>query len=129
MSDTLLYFICDICRLGGVCMKICIPVNDHNENCSVSDVFGRCEFFAFYNSDTKEFEYVKNEAKDAPGGAGIKAANIVVSNKADVIIAPRIGEKAMNVLNIAKIETFENKGNDVKENIESYLNHTLSELA
>lgn len=79
-------------------MKIVIPVDSKEINSSVCFSYGRTPFFMFYDTETKETTYFDNSAFNAQGGAGIKASQMIVDNKADVLITQRCGENAADVL-------------------------------
>ena len=60
--------------------------------------FGRCDYFLFYNTEDGSCTAVSNSAKDAAGGAGVLACQIVGDNGAGVVIAPELGPQAMDAL-------------------------------
>jgi predicted Fe-Mo cluster-binding NifX family protein len=66
-------------------MKIAIPLEEKTLDTSVCASFGRAPFFLFYDTETKESIFVDNSAATSTGGAGIKAAQIIVDNEASVI--------------------------------------------
>ena len=74
-------------------MIIAIPVNENRDDTDICVSFGRAPFFLFHDTDTGKSELVSNSAAQAPGGAGIKAAQFVVDKGAKALITPRCGEK------------------------------------
>jgi len=109
-------------------MKIAIPVDSNNENTDVCVSFGRAPYFLIHDTETKTNEFVTNEGEIAQGGAGIKAAQTVVDSKAEVLLTPRCGENAAEVLNCAKIKIYKSEKGAAKSNIESFEKGKLSEL-
>ena len=75
-------------------MKIAIPVDEKTLESRVCVSFGRTPYFLIYDVETKESIFIDNSAAASTGGAGIKAAQIIVDNKADVLLTPRLGENA-----------------------------------
>jgi predicted Fe-Mo cluster-binding NifX family protein len=109
-------------------MIIAIPVDENNEKTNVCVSFGRTPYFLIHNSETKENKYIENTAAQAPGGAGIKAAQLVVNEKAEILLTPRCGENAANVITGANMKIYKTQAGTALENIEAHLNGKLNEL-
>ena len=109
-------------------MKIAIPVDMKDLNSDVCVSFGRAPYFLIYDTDTKESAFIVNTAASSSGGAGIKAAQNIVDNKANVLLTPRCGENAANVLIAADISLFKTIDATVKDNIDSFIEGKLSML-
>lgn len=110
-------------------MKIAIPVEDNKVESGVCISFGRAPYFMFYDMDTKQSSFLLNSAADSQGGAGIKAAQFVVDNKADVLLTPRCGQNAAEVLQAANIKMFKTVGTSVMDNIEEFAAGKLAALS
>ena len=54
-------------------MKICVTSQGDNLEAGVDPRFGRCQYFIMVDSDSLEFEAVKNPNIDSMGGAGIQS--------------------------------------------------------
>jgi predicted Fe-Mo cluster-binding NifX family protein len=108
-------------------MIIAIPVYDDNKEICVS--FGRSPEFLLVDGQTKEKTYLKNPAADAPGGAGIKAAQFIVDSKADVLLTPRCGENAANVLEGAEVKIFKTETTEVEVELKKYMDGKLEMLS
>ena len=98
-------------------MKIAIPVTANNIDSEVCTSFGRTEFFLIYNTNDQSNYFLDNSAAASQGGAGIKAAQILVDEHVDVLITPRCGENAASVLLEANIAIYKAAGNNLKDNI------------
>jgi predicted outer membrane repeat protein len=109
-------------------MKIIMPVDEKMMETNVCISFGRAPFFLIYNLETKESLFIENTAAESIGGAGISAAQTIVDNKADVLLTPRCGEKAAQVLNAAQIKLYKTTYVSAMENIEAYKAGQLSLL-
>ena len=98
-------------------MKIAIPATANNIDSEVCPSFGRTEFFLIYNTNEQSNFFLDNSAATSQGGAGIKAAQILVDEHVDVLITPRCGENAASVLLEANIAIYKAAGNNLKDNI------------
>ena len=109
-------------------MQIAIPVDEKSLDSNVCVSFGRTPYFLIYDVDTKESVFLDNSAAASTGGAGIKAAQTIVDNKANVLLTPRCGENAAEVLKSADIEIFKTTSASVKDNIDAFIDGKLSLL-
>lgn len=109
-------------------MKIAIPVNEADMNTDVCISFGRAPYFLIYDTDTKESIFLDNTAAASAGGAGIKAAQIIVDSDANTLLTPRCGKNAADVLEAAEIKLYKTAKTSAKENIDAFLAEELSLL-
>ena len=105
-------------------MKIAIPVDDGN----ICVSFGRTPYFMLYDTENNESRFINNSAANSQGGAGIKAAQIIVDNNADVLITPRCGQNAAEVLIAANVKIYKALNNSIEENLTEFKNDKLSIL-
>lgn len=106
-------------------MKIAIPVDEKNMDTSVCVSFGRTPFFLLYDTDTQKNDFLDNTAAASTGGAGIKAAQMIVDSKAKALLTPRCGENAADVLKAADIKIYKTSGTSAKANIDALIAGTL----
>lgn len=109
-------------------MIIGIPVEKDSMNASISDHFGRTNFFLVYNTDNKESTFIDNTAANSTGGAGIKAAQTIVDNKVDILISPRLGQNAAEVINSQNIKLYQSIDASIEDNIKALEENKLSPL-
>jgi predicted Fe-Mo cluster-binding NifX family protein len=109
-------------------MKIAIPTEQQSLDISVCPSFGRAPYFLFYDIESNENSFMENPAASSQGGAGIKAAQIIVESKAQAILTPRCGGNAADVLNAAGIKIYKSDGGTVKDNIEAFKKGMLAIL-
>lgn len=109
-------------------MKIAIPVEDKSIETCVSQSFGRTSFFLIYDTDSKDTEFIDNSAAQSQGGAGIKAAQLVIDSQAEVLLTPRCGQNAADVINAANIKIYKTIGNNLMDNITAFKEDKLSAL-
>ncbi len=109
-------------------MKIAVPVNGQDIKSGVSDSFGRAPNFLIYDTKSKEEVYIENGAVASQGGAGIRAAQIIVDQDIDALLTPRCGQNAADVLEQAKVKLYQTTGESIQENIDAFLGDTLALL-
>jgi len=82
-------------------MKTAIPTND---KISISNVFGRAEYFAIFD-ESGIVEILDNrENAKLPGGAGINTAQALIKNEVNRIITIDFGPKAKDTIKDRNIE-------------------------
>lgn len=107
-------------------MKICISSTGPDKNSAVDPRFGRCQYFAIY--DAEKFDFVKNEAWQAPRGAGIAATQQLVDLGCQVLITGNVGPNAFYALQAAGIKVFTGAfGKKVGEALMDYREGKLSQ--
>jgi predicted Fe-Mo cluster-binding NifX family protein len=99
-------------------MKICVTATAGDLNAQVDPRFGRSQYFVIVDSDTMAFEAMVNEAMNAPGGAGIQAAQAMVNKGVDVVISGNMGPNAFQVLSTAGVRIATGAYGTVKEAVE-----------
>ncbi|MBC3887014.1 dinitrogenase iron-molybdenum cofactor biosynthesis protein [Acetobacterium paludosum] len=101
-------------------MKIAIPADENTLQSEVCMSFGRAPYFYIFDTATQTGEFIINGAAMEPGGAGIKAAQIIVDNQAEALITPRCGENAADVFKVAKVKIYKSSVGTIQDNINSY---------
>lgn len=102
-------------------MIVAIPVDKKDMGTQVSVSFGRTPYFLIYDTESKESIFIENEAARSTGGAGIKVAQTIVDNKVNVLLTPRCGENAADVLEAADIKIYKSNSGSAKGNIDTYI--------
>ncbi|MDY0317301.1 MAG: NifB/NifX family molybdenum-iron cluster-binding protein [Candidatus Izemoplasmatales bacterium] len=108
-------------------MIIVLPAKTSGEKSFISENFGRANYFYVYDTEKEVGETYINEYLDSPHGVGIKSAEFVLKHKTDVIIAPRVGEKSMELLQ-GKVKVYLSTDSIIKDNIKDFLEGKLKEL-
>jgi predicted Fe-Mo cluster-binding NifX family protein len=85
-------------------MKVAISVTKAGADANLEMRFGRCPYFAVYDSETKEYEWFENGGIRAASGAGTGAAQALLDRNVDVVISGQYGPKASQVLGAANIK-------------------------
>ena len=87
-------------------MKIVISSSDGTLDGVFDPRFGRAAHFLLVDSDTGEWEAHANEAMNAPGGAGVQAAQFVSDLGAEAAVSGNFGPKAHAALSAAGVRMF-----------------------
>ena len=109
-------------------MKIALPVNNNHLDAGISHAFGRAPFFLFYDTETGEEEYVSNRSVGAPGGAGVSAAQQLADSGIEVVLSPRCGQNAAQVLMAANIAVYVAEEESIQQSIDSFTRGELKPL-
>lgn len=109
-------------------MKILIPTNEENIKGGICVSFGRAPFFMIVDTESNEEKFIENLGASMSGGAGIKAAQVVVDTKVDALLSPRIGKNAADVITAGSIIIYKSQSEDVMENIQLYKDEKLEIL-
>mgnify|MGYP001189012515 CR=1 FL=1 len=107
-------------------MKVVVPVND--DQTSVCPSFARAPYFSVTDAASGVTEVIENTAASSEGGAGVRAAQIVVDLGAEALIAPRLGENAANVLKATGVKLYGPKFDGVQANVGALLAGSLNPL-
>lgn len=109
-------------------MKVAIPTNERAMDKGICKSFGRAPYFLIHDTETGDGEFIENAAASSQGGAGIKAGQTVVDSGAKVLLTPRCGENAAEVIKGADIKIYKTEGDSIPDNIEAYKGGKLSLL-
>jgi len=109
-------------------MKVCVSAVSDNLDAQLDPRFGRCQYFIIVNPETLAFEAVPNAAKDAIGGAGIRAAQIITEKGVEAVITGNIGPNAFQALASAGVKVLTGFYGTVREAVEKYKRGELKEV-
>lgn len=109
-------------------MKIIIPVDENKPETAVCVSFGRAPWYLLHDTETDETVFILNSAANAQGGAGIKAAQLVVDNGADILLTVRCGQNAVDVLKAADVKLYKTEGTLAVENLAAFKEGKLAPL-
>jgi len=112
-------------------MKVAISANSADLNSLVSPVFGRCAGFIIAeveNGEIKSSEFVANPALNMFRGAGIQAAQLVLSKNVQAVISGNLGPNAFAVLQQAGVKVYQAFGLTIKDAVRKLSAGTLPEM-
>ena len=76
--------------------------------------FGRCAYFAVYDTGNNSVEFIPNPHKDAEEGAGPATVQLVSTFKVSKIISGEFGQKIKSLIDDLKIQMIVLKGPERK---------------
>jgi predicted Fe-Mo cluster-binding NifX family protein len=88
-------------------MKIAVTISSLDENAGFDPRFGRAGAFVIFDTETDRQQVLANPATQASSGAGVQAAQMLVSHGVDAVVSGAFGPKAAAVLNAANIRLCE----------------------
>lgn len=109
-------------------MKLALPIESKSLDAPICPSFGRTPLYVLFDTESGNHNFLNNEAAASQGGAGIKAAQMLVDNGVEAIITYRCGENAEKVLSAGNIKIYKAQEGSVAENIEKYKDGKLSLL-
>lgn len=105
-------------------MKLLVTTKGNTSKSKTDDRFGRCEYFCIFNSENGTYDFIINEAKEMPQGAGPKAAQKAIDLGVEVIITGDLGPKAKMVIDATTIKAYKLQSDDIEETLTQF-NHDL----
>lgn len=109
-------------------MIIALPTKTSGEKAFISENLGRANYFYIYDTDKLDGKSFINNFQNEAHGAGVKTAEFLMKYSTDILITPRIGEKALEILLETDIKIYKATEKIARENINDFLNGKLEEL-
>ena len=85
-------------------MKIAITSTGNNLESKLDQRFGRCSYFAIYDTENDGLEFIPNPNKDVSEGAGPASVQIVASRNVSKIVSGEFGMKIKSLLDSLQIQ-------------------------
>jgi predicted Fe-Mo cluster-binding NifX family protein len=101
-------------------MKIGVISEGDTLEAYVAEDFGHAPFFLIVDSETLDYQVIKNEFVNAVDGAGIKVANAIVSLGVNAVITGGIGSHGIRILESAGIKVSYDEEGTVEECINDF---------
>ena len=108
-------------------MKIAITSLGETLEAKVDPRFGRAARFVVIDTETMDFNVIKNENVDAAGGAGINSAKVVTDAGAEALLTGNCGPNAERTLHAAGIKLYTGVTGTVAEAMELFKSGKLKE--
>ncbi len=109
-------------------MKVAISSYDGKTDSPFSPRFGRCDYFIFIDSESRDWEAKRNPAADVRGGAGPRVVQFLSEYGVDATITGRYGPNAYTALEAAGIQAFEAGDGTPEQLIEKFLAGELKQV-
>ena len=101
-------------------MKVVVTAQGQDLEAMVDPRFGRCQYFLFIDTESMQLEAVVNPARQAGGGAGIQAGQLVADKGAEAVITGNVGPNASRVLTGSGIKVYTGAAGSVSGVIEKF---------
>ncbi len=101
-----------------------MAVNEKSMNAMLSPNLARAKYFAFVSLEDNSVDFLDNPASQSSGGAGIKAGQFLIDNKATVLITQKLGQNASDMLT-GTVELYTGINSSLKDNLEKFHNNEL----
>jgi predicted Fe-Mo cluster-binding NifX family protein len=85
-------------------MKAAVTAKSPSLDSVLDSRFGRCHYFVIVDTDTGEFDAVKNEAAELGSGAGVQSARMLASKGVQQLLTGACGPNAIETLQAAGIQ-------------------------
>lgn len=110
-------------------MKVCIPSDGNALDSKLSEVFARCNYFIFFDTENGNIDVIENGFKDLQSGAGVQVTQLVIQEKTDAVIAKSVGPNASRILSGSGIKVYKAVDGTVKDNIEKLIENKLDDFS
>lgn len=110
-------------------MKLAITAKGDSLSSEMDERFGRCAYFIVVDTDNPgSFRAIKNDAVDAGGGAGIRAAQTVIDAGAQAVVSGNFGPKAFDALSAGDVKLYSVSASTVQEALDSFVGNKARSL-
>jgi predicted Fe-Mo cluster-binding NifX family protein len=86
--------------------RIAVTVTSPDPEAEVDPRFGRTPFFMLFDTRTQEWTPFANPALQAPGGAGVQAAQFLTDRRIEAVVSGAFGPNAFRALEAAGIAMY-----------------------
>ena len=104
-------------------MKVAISANGNSQSAQVDSRFGRCAWFAIYDTESQQLDFIENTARNAEEGAGPAAVGLVANQGVSKIVSGEFGFKIKTMLTDLNIQMVMMKEPKTIAEIVGLLNH------
>lgn len=87
-------------------MIIAISAGGNETGSLLDSRFGRCAYYAFYDTETKEWSFQLNPGALEGSGAGVRAAQFLIEQNVDVLLTGNLGPNASQILGSAGLKVY-----------------------
>lgn len=112
-------------------MKLCITARGKELEAKTDSRFGRAPYFLIIDTTTNDVEVLENAAVKDVQGAGINAAQILLTKGVEGVLTGTVGPNALRVLQSGGVKIFEGISTEdtVKEALERFKNDEYSDTS
>jgi len=104
-------------------MKVAISSNNNNLESEMDSHFGRCGFFAIYDSLDKSTTFVENTAASLAEGAGPAALRLLIALGVNKVVSGNFGVKIKTLSSDLNVQLIVMREGQTIRNLINILNH------
>jgi predicted Fe-Mo cluster-binding NifX family protein len=104
-------------------MKVAISSKGDTLDSEMDSRFGRCKFFAIYDSENKSTQFVENTAASLTEGAGPAALQLLTAQGVTKLVSGNFGMKIKTLSSDLSVQLIVMRENHTIKNIINILNH------
>ncbi len=93
-------------------MRFAITATENSLNASIDQRFGRCAWFAIYDTQTMACEFIPNPNKEVAEGAGPASVQLIACHNVDKVVSGEFGLKIKPLFDSLKIQMIVIKDSD-----------------
>ncbi len=107
-------------------MRVAITADVPREDTPISMVFGRCPYYAIYDSESDKIDFVPNPGGMTARGAGVQAGQFLIEQGVSVLItAGAVGPNASMVLGQAGIQVISGFQGTIRDAVSHVKNNDI----
>lgn len=106
-----------------IIMKIAITSTGNSCDDKLDSRFGRCSYFAIYDTENKKISFIPNPNKEVEEGAGTASVSLIESLNIKKVISEEFGFKIKSLMIEANIQMIALKKDITIKKIIELLNH------
>ena len=111
-------------------MRVAITADVPDENSPVSMIFGRCAYYAIYDTSTDKLEFVPNPGGMMARGAGVQAGQFLIEQGVQMVVTGGVvGPNASMVLAQAGIQVINSFRGSIRDAVEAIKRGDLKPIA
>jgi predicted Fe-Mo cluster-binding NifX family protein len=111
-------------------MKIAVSCSEKSADAVVDSRFGRAPYFAIYDTETHEFDFIDNQQTlNTASGAGIQSAQHVVNAGVSALLTGHCGPKAFKAMKAADVKIYTNVSGTLKAAVAALEQGELTEAS
>lgn len=100
-------------------MKTCLPSNGTDLSTLLADSFEYCSYFVLVDANQQKIiTFILNDAQTAARGACVLTAQLIIDQKVQTIITPKIDSLTLKILQKAGIRIYLGINGTLRENID-----------
>ncbi|MBN2504677.1 MAG: NifB/NifX family molybdenum-iron cluster-binding protein [Bacilli bacterium] len=109
-------------------MIIALPSDEKHQSAPINGQFGRARYFCLFDSGNNSYRFIDNPAINAPGGAGVRSSSELVNLGVDSVVAFRVGDNALRVLERNNISIYSPIRGSIEDNVSALVSGRLNLL-